>query len=302
MIFFSLLAALAIEHARPLKQPLRHYEYFAQFASLLREKLDGGERLHGVIAWCIGVLPIAFLVWLVGDWLSGLNFLLGWAWGVGVLYLTMGLKFYSGIAQDIAGKLRSNRLDEARSALQGWRGGDAGGFGAGEIASATIESLFKHSHRQTFGVLFWFIVLGPAGAVLFRLASVLSLRWREASPAFSGAAGEIFHVLNWVPVRLTALTYAVAGDFEDALYCWRTQSQAWAEAEEAVALAAGAGAMGVKLGRPLMVGGQWQERSELGLGDEPDADHIESAISMIWRGLAVWLVLAMLFMFASWAA
>ena len=302
MIFFSLLAALAIEHARPLRRPLRHYEYFAQFASLLREKLDGGEQLHGAIAWCIGVLPIVFLVWAIGDWLAGLNFLLGWAWGVGVLYLTMGLRYYSRIAQDIAAKLRAGQLDAARAALRDWRGADADALTAGEVASAAIESLFLSSHRQTFGVLFWFVLLGPAGAGLFRLASVLSGRRREASPPFSGAADKIFHALNWLPLRLTALTYAVAGNFEDALYCWRTQMQAWPETEETLALAAGAGAMGVKLGKPLTVGGQWQARGEIGLGDEPDADQIDSAISMIWRGLAAWLVLAMLFMLAGWAA
>lgn len=302
MIFFSLLAALVLEHTHPLRRPLLHFEYFARFAALLREKLDGGEQLHGAIAWCASVLPIAFLVWLVGDWLASLNFLLGWAWGVGVLYLTMGLKYYSSIAEDIADKLRADRLDEARKALQDWRGGDADEFGPRELASVTIEQLFAHSHRQTFGVLFWFILLGPAGAVLFRLASVLSLRWREATPQFSVAVVKIFHALNWVPVRLTALTYAVAGNFEDALYCWRTQMQAWPNAEEGVAMAAGAGAMGVKLGQPLMVGGMWQERGEIGLGDEPDADQIDSANSMIWRGLVVWLVLALLFMFASWAA
>ena len=217
MIFFSLLAMLALEHYHPLRQPLPHFQFFARYAALLHDKLDGGEQLHGAIAWCLGVLPIALAVLLIQLWLSGLNFLLGWAWGVGVLYLTMGLRYYSRIAEDIAYKLRANQMEEARKELQNWRGGDTAGFGEREIASAAIEELFVHSHRQTFGVLFWFVLLGPAGAVLFRLASVLSLRWREASPPFSAAAARIFHVLNWVPVRLTALTYAVAGNFEDAL-------------------------------------------------------------------------------------
>ncbi len=302
MIFFSLLAALVLEHYHPLRRPLAHFEYFARYASFLREKLDGGEQFHGVAAWCAAVLPPAFLAWLVGDWLGSLNVLLGWAWGVSVLYLTMGLKYYASIAEDIAGKLRAGQLDEARRTLQAWRGGDADEFGPREIASVAMERLFSHSHRQTFGVLFWFMLLGPAGAVLFRLASVSSLRWREATPQFSAAVGRIFHALNWVPVRLTALTYAVAGNFEDALYCWRTQARTWPDAEESVALVAGAGAMGVRLGLPLAVGGQWLERSEIGVGDEPDADQIDSANSMIWRGLVVWMVLAALFMFASWAA
>lgn len=302
MMFFSMLAALALEHYRPLTRPLAHFQYFARYAAFLRERLDGGESFHGAIAWAAAVLPLVFTVWLVASWLSGLNVLLGWAWGVGVLYLTMGFKYYSLAAEDIAAHLRAGRLEEARRALEAWRGGDADEFEVRGIASVTIEQLFAHSHRQTFGVLFWFVLLGPAGAVLFRLSSIVSLRWREASPRFAGQVARIFHVINWLPLRLTALTYAVAGNFEDAFYCWRTQSSGWPDGEEGVAIAAGAGAMGVKLGQPLRLGGAWQARGEIGLGAEPDADQIDSANSMIWRGLAVWLVLALLFMVAGWAA
>jgi cobalamin biosynthesis protein CobD/CbiB len=59
--------------------------------------------------------------------------------------------------------------------------------------------------------------------------------------------------------------------------------------------------MGVKLGQPLHLGGQWQERGEFGLGEEPDAEHIESANSLIWRGLVVWLAVALLGLIAGWA-
>jgi adenosylcobinamide-phosphate synthase len=302
MIFFSFLAALSLEHYHPLRQPLRHFQLFAQYAALLREKFDGGEHAHGAIAWCLGVLPIVFAVWLVHLWLAELGFLLELIWGVAVLYLTMGLKYFSSVAEEIAAKLSGGQLEEARQDLQQWRGGDASAFDAREISSLTIEQLVVHSHRQTFGVLFWFVLLGPAGAVLFRLASILALRWRESSTEFSAVARKVFHALNWVPQRLTALTYAVAGNFEDAMYCWRSQASNWADGEEGIVLAAGAGAMGVRLGQPLNVGGQWMERPEIGLGDEPDADHIESANSMIWRGLVVWLVIALLLMVAGWAA
>jgi adenosylcobinamide-phosphate synthase len=86
------------------------------------------------------------------------------------------------------------------------------------------------------------------------------------------------------------------------MYCWRTQFNVWLDVEEGLVLAVGAGAMGVKLGLPLNIGGHWQERGEFGLGEEPDADQIESANSMIWRGLIVWLAIAFLLMVAGWAA
>lgn len=302
MIFFSLLAVLALEHYRPLRQPLPHFQYFADYAAMLHHKLDGGEHAHGVLAWSVAVLPFVLAVWLIQAWLGGIGFLLELAWSIAVLYFTMGLKYFSGIAEKISGSLRAGDLDAARHELQEWHGGNTATFGPHEVSSVTIEKLLSHSHRQTFGVLFWFILLGPAGAVLYRLSSILSMRWRESSSDFASPAIKIFHALNWVPQRVTALTYAVAGDFEDAMYCWRTQFNAWPDAEEGIVMAVGAGAMGVRLGVPVHVGGHLQERWEVGLGEEPDADQIDSASSMIWRGLIVWLVIGFLLMVAGWAS
>jgi cobalamin biosynthesis protein CobD/CbiB len=63
------------------------------------------------------------------------------------------------------------------------------------------------------------------------------------------------------PARLTALSFAIVGDFEDAIYCWRTQAKTWAAeagGEHAgIVLASGAGALGVLLGGSVpVVGGE----------------------------------------------
>ncbi len=302
MTFLSLLFTLILEHYRPLRQPLPHYEAYAQLARLLQDKFDGGESAHGLIAWSAAVLPIVLLVWLAGAGLSGWSALAGLVFSVVVLYLTMGFRYYSLMADDIADKLRAGDMAAARRMLEDWRGGESADFGTADMASLTIEQVFSHSHRQMFGVLFWFVLLGPAGAVLYRLSSILARRWSESSPAFGQAAARIFHLLNYLPARLTGLTYAVAGNFEDAMYCWRTQAPQWHDNEESIALAAGAGAMGVKLGQPLHVGGQWIARTEIGLGEEPDIEQIDSAISMIWRGLLVWLAVGLLIVIAGWAS
>jgi adenosylcobinamide-phosphate synthase len=115
-------------------------------------------------------------------------------------------------------------------------------------------------------------------------------------------AQRAFHAINWLPVRMTAMTYAIAGNFDDATFCWRTQADAWPEVEEGVVLAAGAGAMGVRLGQPISVGGETVWRPELGTGQEADPDGIDSAISMIWRGLVIWLVIGLLAVVAGWIA
>jgi adenosylcobinamide-phosphate synthase len=305
MAFFSVLAAVALEHLRPLRQPLPHYQQYARFTQWLEQRFNAGEYTHGAIAWTLAVLPLLGAVWLIYLLLDGIAPLLGWAWNVAVLYFTLGFKYYSDDAESIARLLRAGDLDAARTHLAGWRGGDASQFSADDIARVAIEQVMAASHRQMFGVLLWFVLLvplGPVGAVLFRAASILARRWAASRGQFGLFAQRAFQAINWLPARLTAITYAIAGNFEDATFCWRTQANTWPEPEEGVVLAAGAGAMGVKLGQDVNVGGETVWRPELGTGQAPDADYIDSAVSMIWRGLVIWLVAGLLVVVASWVS
>ena len=303
MAFLSVLAAMALEHLRPLRQPLSYYRSYGRFTQWLERRFNAGEYSHGAIVWALAVLPLLAGVWLVFALLDGISPILGWMWNVVVLYFTLGFKYFSDTAEQIARLLRAGDIEDARARLDAWRGGDASQFSADELARVAIEQVMAASHRQMFGVLFWFVLLsslGPVGAVLFRSASILSRRWENATGLFGGFAWRVFHAINWLPARLTALTYAVAGNFEDATYCWRTQASAWPEPEEGVVLAAGAGAMGIRLGQGVNVGGETVWRPELGTGQPPEADCIDSAISMIWRGLAIWLAAGLLVVIAGW--
>jgi AmpE protein len=82
-----------------------------------------------------------------------------------------------------------------------------------------LGALFIQSHERVFGVLFWFIVCGPGGAVVYRLSSRLPRLLDADSPALRGV--ETLHaVLAWLPARATALLYAFAGSMDDALAAW----------------------------------------------------------------------------------
>jgi len=96
-------------------------------------------------------------------------------------------------------------------------------------------------------------------------------------------------LLEWPAVRLTAAAFAVVGDFEDAIYCWRTQAAAWPDPNLGIVLAAGAGALGVKLGMPLTEVEGLQPRPELGLGETADAPFLDSTVGLLWRALVLWV-------------
>ena len=136
-------------------------------------------------------------------------------------------------------------------------------------------------------------VLGPAGAVLYRASSMLADKWRARAARHTGEfvrfAGRAFFWLDWVPVRLSAASFGVVGDFEDAVYCWRTQAAAWPDPNLGIVLAAGAGALGVKLGMPLGEVEGLQARAELGLGEAADVPYLDSAVGLLWRALVLWV-------------
>ena len=186
-----------------------------------------------------------------------------------------------------------------------WRGESAAEYNGTEIAKVAIEQGLIDSHRHVFGVIFWFLILpGPSGAVLYRLAGMLEQKWGSRSSEdygnFGRFAQKVFHYLDWIPVRLTAMSFAIAGDFEDAVYCWRSQATAWMDPEQGVVLASGAGALGVRLGETLHHHGTVNFRPELGLGDDADINTMTSAVGMIWRALVMWMFILALITVARW--
>lgn len=84
------------------------------------------------------------------------------------------------------------------------------------------------------------------------------------------------------------------------MYCWRSQATQWMEESLGIVLASGAGAMGVRLGEDTETRGGIESRPEVGLGEDADVDYLDSAISLIWRTLTLWLVVLLLITLARW--
>lgn len=297
MTLLSLLAALLLEQARPLREGNAVHLAFERYARLLEGALNGGERRHGVIAWTLAVLPPVLAVAALHHALHGLGPVAAWLWSVVVLYFTMGFRRFSHVFTEIHKALAAGDLAAARDRLGNWRGESAHEYSAGETARVAIEQGLVASHRHVFGTIAWFVALGPAGAVIYRAAAMLGDGWGARSAAASDEFGEFaaraFHWLDWVPARLTAASFAVVGDFEDAVYCWRTQAAAWAAEAQGIVLAAAGGALGVRLGGALPRQGTLDYRPELGVGDEADTDHMQQAVGLVWRALVLWLFLVL---------
>lgn len=305
MTFFALVLALILEQVRPLGARLSKLAPFAAFAEGLARRFNDGSAGSGRIAWLLLVgfasFGTAVAYWLLWE----LQPLLAFVFNVVVLYLCMGFRHESHFFTEIHLALRMGELERARALLGQWRGGRYDEANANEIARLSIERALVAAHRNVFGVVFWFVILpGPSGAVMYRVARLLADTWGARPEAVCGAFGlparRAFEAIDWLPVRMTATVYSVVGNFEDAVYCWRSQAVLWPERLSAILIASGGGALGVRLGLPVHESGAIVDRPEMGLGSEAGVDHMQSTVGLVWRALLVCLFLLALLAAAGW--
>jgi cobalamin biosynthesis protein CobD/CbiB len=304
MTLISLVLVFVLEQVRPLPLPNAVQSMLAGYLDNLSGQFNAGERRQGAMAWLLAVAPLVIVSLLLYYLLGTASVLLAIAFNVVVLYFLMGFRQFSGRYNAILEALRNDDIDAARETLANWRNKPAEALDSTEVAKLAIEEGLTAAHRQLFGVMFWFIVLpGPAGAALYGLAAMLNEKWGrggEEYVEFGSFARKAFDVLDWIPSRLTAITFAIVGDFEDAIYCWRTQSNSWGNLEQGIVLAAGAGALGVRLGEAVHEEGSVAFRPELGLGDEADVEHMASGVGLVWRSLLIWMFLIALVTLVTW--
>ena len=317
MSFFAILFALLIEQARPLARSNPIHAGLRAWALSVSRNFDAGKAHHGWVAWSLAVLLPA-LITLAIHWL--LMWGLGWPfavlWSVAVLYVTLGFRQFSHHFTGIRDALEEGDEDAARERLAHWQQVDVGVLPRSEIVRHVIEYSVLAAHRHVFGVLAWFSVLaalglGPTGAVLYRLAEFVSRHWhprrragsQPASASLQRACAQAWTVIDWLPARLTALSFAMVGSFEEAIEGWRFHAQRFPNDNAGVLLAATAGAINVRLGgqalkaRPELQTPQGLEidadvgDSDATPGREPEVGHLRSVVGLVWRSVVVWMLL-----------
>ncbi|MEN3277285.1 MAG: adenosylcobinamide-phosphate synthase [Massilia sp.] len=317
MTFFSILCALLIEQLKPLRADNQVYSGIKGLAMRIEGSFNAGEPKNGRMGWIIMmavlVLPVALVYWVLQYY--GLVFL-AFAWNVAIVYLTLGFRHYSHYFTSI--QLALNNGDEAgaRALLAEWARIDTVGMDAAEIARIAVEKSLITTHRSVFGVFFWFLMpVGPACAVLYRVSEYLARAWNEPehmrNEAFGQFAAKAFYWIDWIPVRLTAIAFAVVGNFEDAIYAWRNFANRWADESRGIILAAGGGAMGVRLGTPHENAPQLlpadaamvdltDTETDMLPGEEPSLRALQSTVGLVWRALILWMILLLLLSSMVW--
>ncbi|ABX37969.1 cobalamin biosynthesis protein CbiB [Delftia acidovorans SPH-1] len=318
MSFFAILIALLIEQARPLTPAnLVHTGYRAWTVSV-RRNFDAGQAHHGWLAWTVAVaLPCVLVTGIYLLLLWGVGWPLAMVWNVAVLYVTLGFRQFSHHFTRIRDALDAGDEYAAREALAHWQQVDASEVPRSEVVRHVIEYSVLAAHRHVFGVLFWFsalaaLGLGPLGAVFYRMTEHLSRSWSrkglvggtQVSPQLQHTSRLAWTVIDWLPARLTALSFAVVGSFEEAIEGWRFHAQRFPNDNDGVILAATSGAINVRLGGEALkrregISVTRDDGEEIDLdvdseatpGREPEIGHLRSVVGLVWRSVVVWLLL-----------
>lgn len=263
---------------------------FGNLASRLEKRLNNNKISSGVIAWLLLIIPLLVLTSLLAN-------LFGWWFDLLIGYLALGAKSLWQHTKAIQVALEAKNITLARDKLAWIVSRDTSQLTEEEISKAGVESLLENGSDAIFATLFWFAIAGAEGALLYRLSNTLDAMWGYRNARynlFGRFAAKVDDVLNWIPARLTALGYCIYGDFKTAWQCWRVQGTQWYSPNAGPVMAAGAGALGVKLGGAATYHGQLKERLELGAGRAPEAQDISRAWRMIRTNILVWSVVSLL--------
>jgi adenosylcobinamide-phosphate synthase len=263
---------------------------------LNRPGLASARIARGTLAWMLAVLPLVALAAraCAQELPSGAQITLHAI----LLYFCLGLRSLRDHMLPIWHALQGGDLPAARALTARIVSRDTLQANESDLAKAATESTLENGNDAVFGTLFWFAVAGGPGALLFRLANTLDAMWgyrTERFNLFGRVAARIDDALNYLPARLTAVSYALlapgAASTRRALACWRTQAPAWSSPNAGPVMSSGAGALGLQLGGAASYDGEIEQRPPLGEGAAATAADIPRAWRLVRNTTWLWLAI-----------
>lgn len=227
MKLIAILLVLATEEKWRSFRTLRPFHALVEFAGRLRARFGERAWFNGPGGVVLTIAPGVAGVVLFQAALDAVDGFIGWL---------VGLAFAIVVLVACIGRRGADEeIDGYRDAVA--RGDNEGAFmhvrellpGAApenpvELHRQVLEMMLVRNHERLLAVLFWFVVLGPVGAVLYRSSAQLKAVMHAAEQYDIGYQEAVLRLqgfLDWIPVRITALCQALVGSFSDALAEWR---------------------------------------------------------------------------------
>ncbi|KAF3981455.1 MAG: cobalamin biosynthesis protein [Methylococcales symbiont of Hymedesmia sp. n. MRB-2018] len=246
----------------------------------------------GLFALILLIIPLSLLPILLNQW-YWLNLICAPV----ILYFCIAAKSLRQHANAVFIALNNNDLDLAKQKVAMIVSRQTEKMSADDIRRATIESILENGADAVFAPLFWFIVAGPAGAILYRLSNTLDAMWGYKNQRylyFGWAAARFDDILNWIPARLTALSYSLLGHRKLAFNCWQQQAHLLNSPNAGPVMTAGAGALNIQLGGPAWYHHKLKNKIFFGTTNTANDHDIEKANKLITHSLYLWIFIVII--------
>jgi cobalamin biosynthesis protein CobD/CbiB len=306
MILLSLLFALLVQYAYPppVRNPVQ--ALYGRLALSVAKRFNAGDRNSGMAAWFVLAALVLVPFAIVTAVAAALHPFVSWMLNVAVLFASLRFLETVGRLETVERSLRSGSAAEASARLAEWRAEGPVAESAGDIVRLSVEQGVREAHYGTFALILWFALLpGALGVVLYQLAHRAARLWSEHGEPderdFGWFAARAFAVLDWLPQRCTAFSFAIVGNFEDALFNWRQQAADWFSPDADIVLASGVGALGIRPGETSSPEAGPANWTAPGAPDPADVETLASLSGMLWRCLVLWLFAALILAAASLA-
>lgn len=298
--FGIIVLALILDHF--LGEPKRYHPLVGlgnltkRIEASLNRATDSKEQqmINGIIGLAILVIPVLLLTGFIArsepSWIIYILEVL-------ILYLAIGRQSLNQHVDAIYQALQKSDMELGRERVAMIVSRDTQQMQKKDISRAAVESVLENGSDAIFAAIFWYVVAGVPGVVAYRIINTLDAMWGYKTKRyqwFGFAAAKADDILNYIPARLTAISYALVGHWPWAIHCWKTQAKEWQGINPGVVMAAGSGALGVKLGGGDYYHGCFQERPVLGMGETVQPYHIIDSLKLLDRVVYLWLIVFLL--------
>lgn len=288
IIFSAALIALLLDFAFGEWPPRWHpLVYFGRLAGAIEARGLRDNRWRGAACWCLAVLPATALTAVLNPHLG----LVGQAFA---LYIGLAYRSLRDHSTAVHRALESGDLARARANLGLIVSRDTAHLDRRGISAAAVESTLENSSDGVFAAYFWFLWLGAPGAIGYRLCNTLDAMWGYRTPRYARFgfwAAKVDDVLNYLPARLTALSFCLVGRHRRRAWnSWQGQAARLVSPNGGPVMASGGGSLDTQLGGDSRYHGHWQPKPRFGGRRPATPEAILAALGLVQKTLLIWVL------------
>jgi len=283
MSFIAILLSIIFEASVKSLENWRQFAWFSTLTDWILLQMQKSSLRDGPVAVLTILAPVVLAVWLVSLLLTHVWIVFGFVFAVFVLLMSLGPVDPMRQAHDYLRAMQAGDTVEANKhaeALCARSADDDPVVTAEQVKQALLIRLCEN----ILGIFFWFLVLGPVGAVLFRATCLLRLRYDGVQGGLADSIYDLYRILFWIPARLSAIAFALVGGFVETLQSLQHISDLWKRDSESLLVEAGLGAIPASTSEE----------------NEPDLAGVHDVLALTRRAVVAWLTVMGLMVIAGW--